>query len=93
MALTTKVGSQSSEHGVVKTSATVKKQNRWLPLLQGESRMAGRTDGFVAAYFGRDLLIRFATLTDDPYPAAFTLLEHIEPHKAAAGVLAIPRSR
>jgi hypothetical protein len=55
--------------------------------------MAGRTDGFVAAYFGRDLLIRFATLTDDPYPAAITLLEHIEPHKAAAGVLAIPRSR
>ena len=69
------------------------KFSRLLPLLQGESRMAGRTDGFVAAYLVRDLLIRLAALTDDPHPAPIALLEHIEPHEAAAGVLAVPRRR
>jgi hypothetical protein len=71
-----------------------REQARLLLLLQGESRMAGRTNGFVAAYIGCNLVICLTALTDDPYPAAVSLLEHIEPHEAAAGVLAVqPRSR
>jgi hypothetical protein len=60
-------------------------------LLQGESRMAGRTDGFITVYFRGNLVIRLTALTDDPNPTAIALLKHIEPHEAAADVLAIPR--